>query len=132
MSFGRLTLMLFSSFTFHFSLICLPSGVRADTSRRFDFLPCWMVRVLSGVRVISFWKVFLFLGSSFCSLASSFLAFFPAAEPPDALSFPAAEPADALFFPAAEPPDALFFLAVFLAGAFLNRSFTFFRKGEWL
>ena len=107
-SLGRVTVMLFSSFTFHFSDTCLPSWPRAEIMSRFDFLPCWTVRVVSAVSVISFWKVFLFLGSSFSSLASFFFSL---------LSLVA-------FF--------VVLAFVFFSGAFLKRSFTFLRNGEWL
>ena len=112
--------MLFSSFTFHFSCTCLPSCPLAEMMSRFDFLPCCTVRVLSGIRVISFWKAFLFLGSALASLASSLAAFLASA----ALS---ASALSAGFF-----SFLVFFFSVFLAGAFLKRSLTFLRNGEWL
>ena len=46
------------------------------------------------------------------------------------------EEAAQFFFPAAESPGAFFFVSFFLGWglgmAFLKRSFTFLRKGEWL
>ena len=100
-----LIFILLLSTVVYFSLNTFPSFVFAETIRRLLFLPWLIVSVVSGMRVISFSKAFLFFGSFFSS---------PLAEP---LSL--------------NDIDATFLFGV-TDMRLLNLSLVFFRNGMWL
>ena len=62
------SLILLSSTFFHFTSIVFPSADFAFTIMRFVFFPWDITMAVSAAMVISFSKLFLFLGSSFCFL----------------------------------------------------------------